>query len=136
MDIFDLAPFILTAMAIGFIYIKRSRSKERQYTPYDITPIETREIFFDESPEQFKERIKKLLADQGITVHSEKGNKILFDSQKIGAFHWGFLYTLEVSLQGEGTQAVFGIFGKGPNPPRRKTQGHYLDEFINSRILQ
>jgi len=135
MDIFDLAPFILTAMAIGFIYLKRSRSKERKYTPYGITPIETRDIFFDESPEQLKARIKKLLTDQGITVHSEEKDKILFDSQKIGAFHWGFIYTLEVRVQGEGTLAVFGIFGKGPNPPRRKTQSHYLDEFVNSRIL-
>lgn len=130
----EFLPFLLTAIAVGFIYIKRSRSRERKYTAYEIEPAAAKSIFIERPCGLLKEELKKRLKDQGLTVHAEEESRVVFDSPKIGAFHWGFLYTLDFKEQGSGTLVTFGIFGKGPNPPRRKTQESYLNEFINSRI--
>ena len=130
MSFSELLPFFLTAAAVAFIYIKRSKAREQRYEASEITPVVTRNIFFDEPPADFKARITHMLAEKEIHIHSTERNRTVFDSKKISAFHWGFLYTVDITEQADGTLAVLGIFGKGPNPPRRKTQESYLNDFI------
>lgn len=134
MNIVDLAPFALTGFALAFIYLKRSKAKVIKFEPKEVTPVVTRDIFFEKDSATLRHDLIKKLENLDVLVHCEDYERVVFEDKKIGAFHWGFLYTIDFADKGEGTLASIGIFGKGPNPPRKKTQEGYLNEFINNKV--
>jgi hypothetical protein len=132
MDFFrGIFPFLLAGSAFAFIIIKRKKAQEKKYTPDDVIPVVSKTIFIDLPRDKVREKILGLLELHHISLHSENDEKILLENKKIGLFHWGFLYTVNLYEANGGTNVSFGIFGKGPNPPRAKTQEGYLNEFIN-----
>jgi len=135
MSFMDILPFLLTGAAIAFIYIKRSKSRVKKIAAFDVPVTASRQIFFEQTPEMLKTLITDKLNRQNINIHASEGDRIVFENAKISAFHWGFLYTVDFHETAGGTNAVFGIFGMGPNPPRTKTQESYLTAFINEKVM-
>lgn len=135
MDFSGILPFFLTAAAIGFIYVRRSRAKTRKYGPREVSHTASSSVFVERDMASVRTEITEKLETQGLSVHSEDDSRTVYEDSTIGFFHWGFLYIIDFEERNGGTQLDIGIFGKGPNPPRKKTQEAFLGEFISGRIM-
>jgi len=131
MSILDLMPFILTAAAIGFIYLRRKNASNKIYQPRDIHSMVSRDVFIEKNVEEFKEALSNKLKNYNVLIHSEDDTRKIYEEDGKGLFSWGFLYIIDFEERTGGTYVTFGIFARGKNPPRKKTLDGFLNDFLS-----
>lgn len=121
---------IIAALTAAFV-IHRSRRKTATAKPDTIEGTLHRSYTATVSQSDLRSLIDQTMRDAGFTVHSTTDSRLIYDSNTIGLFHWGFLYIFD--LPDDSTQTVtISIFGKGPNPPHRKAMQKHMDTFLRN----
>lgn len=135
MNIISLSPLALIAAAAGFIYLRRAKIKAVKYSPREVSHTASIDVFTEKTPEEIRQELTGKLDKAGMKIHSQDYTRIVFEKKKSGLFSWGFLYIADFEERPGGTLVTLGIFGRGPNPPRKKTQAGILNDFVNKEVM-
>lgn len=129
MDWSDFFPFLLLAITIAIMLIRKQFKKEKKLTPDGILPSFSRLI--PHTDENWFTTFPELLEPMGYHLFEQNRslNRLIIEDPRIGPFHWGFYFIIE-PYQEQPTQLQVGIFPKGVNPPKGKRLMQHLDDFI------